>query len=61
MTAKEVIRRLNAEGWYEVRHSGSHKQFKHDTKPGLVTVPVHGSKDLPKGTLANIAKQAGWS
>ncbi|MBI3652292.1 MAG: type II toxin-antitoxin system HicA family toxin [Acidobacteria bacterium] len=61
MTAKEVIKRLKAEGWYEVRQVGSHKQFKHDIKSGLVTVPVHGNKDLPKGTLASIFKQAGWS
>ncbi|HLG16796.1 MAG TPA: type II toxin-antitoxin system HicA family toxin [Blastocatellia bacterium] len=39
---------------------GSHKQFKHDEKPGLVTPPVHGKKDLPKGTLASISRQAGW-
>jgi predicted RNA binding protein YcfA (HicA-like mRNA interferase family) len=61
MTAKEVIKRLRTEGWYEVRHAGSHKQFKHDFKTGVVTVPVHGKRDLPKGTLGSIAKQAGWS
>jgi predicted RNA binding protein YcfA (HicA-like mRNA interferase family) len=37
MTAKEVIKRLKAEGWYEVRQAGSHKQFKHDQKTGVVT------------------------
>ncbi|HSO75256.1 MAG TPA: type II toxin-antitoxin system HicA family toxin [Blastocatellia bacterium] len=61
MNAKQVIKRLKSEGWYEVRHSGSHKQFKHDDKAALITVPVHGAKDLPKGTLASIHKQAGWS
>ncbi|MEK6303936.1 MAG: type II toxin-antitoxin system HicA family toxin [Acidobacteriota bacterium] len=61
MTAKQVIKRLKSEGWKEVRHSGSHKQFKHDDKPSLITVPVHGSKDLAKGTLASISKQAEWS
>ncbi|MBI3909372.1 MAG: type II toxin-antitoxin system HicA family toxin [Armatimonadetes bacterium] len=60
MTAREVIKRRTDAGWYEVRQSGSHKQFKHDQKPGLVTVPVHGSKDIPPGTLANIFRQAGW-
>lgn len=44
-----------------LRHSGSHKQFKHEDKPALITVPVHGSKDLAKGTLVSISKQAGWS
>jgi predicted RNA binding protein YcfA (HicA-like mRNA interferase family) len=61
MTAREVIRRLRDDGWYEVRQSGGHKQFKHDDKPGLVTVPTHGSKDIPRGTLKSIYQQAGWS
>jgi predicted RNA binding protein YcfA (HicA-like mRNA interferase family) len=60
MTARQVIRRLTDDGWYEVRHSGGHKQFKHDDKPGLVTVPVHGSKGIPKRTLASIYRQARW-
>jgi predicted RNA binding protein YcfA (HicA-like mRNA interferase family) len=60
VTSKQVIRQLKREGWYEVRHVGNHKQFKHDVKPGLVTVPIHGKKELPKGTYASIAKQAGW-
>jgi predicted RNA binding protein YcfA (HicA-like mRNA interferase family) len=60
LTAKQVITRLLAEGWYEVAHSGSHKQFKHNDRPGKVTVPVHGNKDIPKGTLASIFRQAGW-
>jgi predicted RNA binding protein YcfA (HicA-like mRNA interferase family) len=60
VTAREVIRRLTAEGWYEARQTGSHKQFKHDQRPGLVTVPAHGNKDIPKKTLASIYRQAGW-
>jgi predicted RNA binding protein YcfA (HicA-like mRNA interferase family) len=60
MTSREVIKRLEGEGWREVRQVGGHKQFKHSLKSGLVTVPVHGSKDIPKKTLASIARQAGW-
>ncbi|MGV3723318.1 MAG: type II toxin-antitoxin system HicA family toxin [Actinomycetota bacterium] len=60
MTSRQVIRRLLDEGWYEVRQAGGHKQFKHNEKPGLVTVSTHGSKDIPPGTLANIFRQAGW-
>ena len=45
-------------GWYEVSQSGSHKQFKHSTKPGRVTIP-HPKKDLPKKTLRSIERQAG--
>ncbi|HET6385543.1 MAG TPA: type II toxin-antitoxin system HicA family toxin [Armatimonadota bacterium] len=40
--------------------SGSHKQFKHDRKPGLVTVAIQRSKEIPPRTLASIYKQAGW-
>ncbi len=49
---------IESDGWYEVRVKGSHHQFKHLTKSGLVTVP-HPKKDLPKGTVNNILKQAG--
>ncbi len=59
MTACEVIQRLQQEGWYEVRQT-KHKHFAHPTKPGIVTVPIHGGKNIPKGTLANIKRQAGW-
>ena len=38
MHSREVIRLLEAEGWQEVNHVGSHKQFKHPTLPGRVTV-----------------------
>ena len=54
------MRRLRGDGWKLVRTKGSHQQFKHPIKPGLVTVP-HPKKDLPKGTLKAIYKQAGWS
>ncbi|WP_151810857.1 type II toxin-antitoxin system HicA family toxin [Acinetobacter bereziniae] len=42
----------------EERVRGSHHHFKHPTKEGLVTVP-HPKKDLPKGTVKSILKQAG--
>ena len=56
--SREVIRRLREDGWYEVGHKGSHVQFKHPEKPGRVTVP-HPKRDLPKGTLGSIERQAG--
>jgi predicted RNA binding protein YcfA (HicA-like mRNA interferase family) len=56
--SREIIRRLEADGWREVRQRGSHKQFKHSTKPGLVTVPSP-KRDIPTGTLRSIAKQSG--
>ena len=45
-------------GWFEVAHEGSHKQFKHSTKKGRVTVP-HPVRDIPIGTLKSVEKQAG--
>ncbi len=58
MNSREVIRRLVDAGWFEVTQVGSHKQFKHATKTGRVTVP-HPKRDLPLGTLKSIEKQAG--
>jgi predicted RNA binding protein YcfA (HicA-like mRNA interferase family) len=53
MSSREVIQRLRVDGWYEVAHEGSHKQFKHSTKKGRVTVP-HPVRDIPIGTLRSI-------
>lgn len=59
-TAKEVIRLLKKDGWYEIpaRSGSSHMNFKHPVKPGKVTVPVH-SGDMKPGTYSSILKQAG--
>lgn len=59
MKAREVIRALEADGWREVRSTGSHRHFKHPTKPGTVTVPVHGGKDLRTELLHKIERQSG--
>ena len=59
MNAREVLRMLKADGWMEVRSKGSHLQLKHPTKPNLVTLPMHGGKDVKPGTLASIERQAG--
>ena len=59
MKAREILQILKADGWYELTQKGSHLQLKHPTKPGKVTVPVHGSRDLSVGTLNSILKQAG--
>ena len=58
MTVREVLRRLRKDGWVVVRQRGSHRQFKHPTKPGLVTVAGKPSDDLAPGTLNSILKQA---
>lgn len=59
MNSKQVIKKLEADGWRLVRSKGSHHQFKHPEKPGLVTVK-HPDSDIPMGTMRNIERQAGW-
>jgi len=54
----DLIKMIEADGWYQVRVSGSHHHFKHPNKRGLVTIP-HPKKDLPSGTVKSILKQAG--
>ena len=49
---------LEADGWYLVTMRGSHRQFKHPTKLGRVTVAGKPSDDLAPGTLNSILKQA---
>ncbi|EHQ52476.1 YcfA family protein [Ectothiorhodospira sp. PHS-1] len=58
MQSKDLIKALEADGWYLDRIKGSHHVFKHPTKPGSVPVP-HPKKDLPTGTVNSIMKQAG--
>jgi predicted RNA binding protein YcfA (HicA-like mRNA interferase family) len=58
MNSKEIIKLIEKDGWKHVRTTGSHHHFRHDTKKGTVTVP-HPKKDLPKGTVNSIMKQAG--
>jgi predicted RNA binding protein YcfA (HicA-like mRNA interferase family) len=59
MKVRAVIRLIEADGWRLERHTGSHRQFRHPTKPGTVTVAGKPSADVPPGTLANILRQAG--
>jgi predicted RNA binding protein YcfA (HicA-like mRNA interferase family) len=58
VNSRELIRALEADGWYRVAQKGSHVQFKHPRKPGRVTVP-HPERDIPRGTLRSIERQAG--
>jgi len=59
MKIRDVLRMLAEEGWYLARSKGSHQQFKHPAKPGLVTVAGQPGDDLAPGTLNSILKQAG--
>ena len=58
MKAAEVIRLIERDGWQQVAQRGSHRQFKHLTKLGRVTVAGKLSDDLAPGTLNSILKQA---
>jgi len=58
MRSGSLIKIIEDDGWYLVRTKGSHFHFKHATKKGLVTIP-HPQKDVPKGTVASILRQAG--
>lgn len=50
MKVSEVLRKLKDDGWFLHATKGSHRQFKHSTKPGRVTVPGKPSDDLASGT-----------
>lgn len=58
MKALEVEKLILKDGWFLVNQVGSHRQYKHPTKPGKVTIPFHRG-DLDKGTANSILKQAG--
>jgi predicted RNA binding protein YcfA (HicA-like mRNA interferase family) len=59
MKVAEVLRMLQDDGWRLHATRGSHRQFKHPTKPGRVTLPGKPSDDVAVGTLGSILKQAG--
>jgi len=58
ITAREILKILKQDGWYEVTTKGSHIQLSHKSKIGKVTVPNHKG-DIAPGTLNSIKKQAG--
>ena len=59
MKVKEVLKLVKNDGWYLVRQKGSHMQFKHATKKGLVTIACHRMSDeIARGTLTSIFRQA---
>ena len=58
MKVREVIKLLEADGWYLVATKGSYRQYKHTTKPGRVTIAGHSGDDLAPGTLNSVLKKA---
>ena len=59
MKVRAILALLREDGWYLKETEGSHRQFKHPTKLGRVTVSGKPNDDLPPGTLNSILKQAG--
>ncbi len=56
---RDAIRLIERDGWYHVRTRGSHRQYRHQEKPGTVTISGHPGEDLPTGTWISIQEQAG--
>ena len=59
MKIRDIIKIIEEDGWYLARTRGSHQQYKHPTKSGLVTIAGKPGDDLATGTLNSIYKQAG--
>jgi predicted RNA binding protein YcfA (HicA-like mRNA interferase family) len=55
----EIIKLIEKDGWFQVRQSGSHRQFRHPTKRVGVTIAGKPSRDLPLETVKSIMKQSG--
>ena len=58
LKVREIIKIIEADGWYNVATKGSHRQYKHRVKPGRVTIAGHDKDDMAAGTLNSILKQA---
>jgi len=58
MKVRDVIKLIEADGWYLVVTKGSHRQYKHPRKAGRVTIAGHPSDEIAPGTLNSVLKQA---
>ena len=59
MKVRDMLKKLSDDGWVLARTKGSHRQYKHPSKKGLVTVAGHPGDDLAPGTQNSILKQSG--
>lgn len=60
MKVRDVLKRLHDDGWRQTAQKGSHRHFKHPTKPGKVTVAGAPNEDIDPKTWNSIQQQAGW-
>jgi predicted RNA binding protein YcfA (HicA-like mRNA interferase family) len=58
MKIRDLVKMIEDDGWYLVTTKGSHRQYKHRTKSGRVTIAGHPNDDLAPGTLNSVFKQA---
>ena len=56
---RDLTRRVELDGWRLARTKGSHRIYKHPTKPGIVVIAGHPGKDVPRGLWLGILRQAG--
>lgn len=59
MKVRDVLKLIERDGWEQVRQTGSHRHYRHPTKPGTVTIPGHPRDDLHPKTQTSILRQAG--
>ena len=59
LKVRDILKIIRAEGWYHVRTTGSHKHYRHPTRPGTTTIPGHSSDELKPKTLKSILEQTG--
>jgi len=59
MKVRDLIKKIEEDGWKLARTKGSHRQYHHPTKPGTLTIAGHSSDEMPPGTLNSVLKQAG--
>jgi predicted RNA binding protein YcfA (HicA-like mRNA interferase family) len=58
MKVKDIIKKIEKDGWFLVTTKGSHRQYKHINKPGRVTISGNLNDDIAHGTLNSVMKQA---
>lgn len=58
MKVRDLIKRIEADGWREMTQKGRHRQYKRPLKRGRVTIPGHPGDDLDTGALKSIYRQA---
>jgi len=58
-SVNELLKKLRKDGWFLHRHGKKHDVYVHSTKPNPLIIPRHGNKEMAKGTLNSILKEAG--